>query len=57
MGVMAAFFARALRIRLGRPYTGFLPIRQEVRAIGKTRNQLHGNKAGKYQCINWFVRD
>jgi hypothetical protein len=40
MGVMAAFFARVLRRRLGRPYTGFLLIRQEGRAIDKPRNQV-----------------
>jgi len=40
MCVIAAFFARVLRICLGRPGTGFLLIRQEVRTICKTRNQL-----------------
>ena len=38
--MIAAFFARVLRICLGRPGTGFLLIRQEVRTICKTRNQL-----------------
>jgi hypothetical protein len=38
--VITAFFARALQMCLDRPCTRFLLIRQEVRAIGKTRNQL-----------------
>ena len=40
MCVIAAFFAHVFRISLGRPCTDFLFIRQEVRAICKTRNQL-----------------
>ena len=40
MDVIAAFFARVLRMCLSRPCTGFLPIWQEVRATDKTRNQL-----------------
>src|SRR2546425_9294062 len=40
MCVITAFFARVLRISLGRPCTGFLLISQEVRAVCKTRNQL-----------------
>jgi hypothetical protein len=45
MCVITAFFARVLRMCLGRPYTGFLLIRQEVRAICKTRNQLIWQRA------------
>ena len=40
MGVIADFFARLLRMCPGRLFTGFLLIRQEVRAIFKTCNQL-----------------
>jgi hypothetical protein len=43
MGVIAAFFARLLRMCPGRLFTGFLLIRQEVRAMFKTCNQLTGN--------------
>jgi hypothetical protein len=41
MGVIADFFARLLRMCPGRLLTGFLLIRQEVRAIFKTYNQLN----------------
>jgi hypothetical protein len=44
MCVITAFFAHVFRISLGRPCTDFLLIRQEVRAIGKTRNQLGKKK-------------
>ena len=40
MGVIAACFARVLRLCLGSPDTGLLCIGQEVRAMCKTRNQL-----------------
>jgi hypothetical protein len=40
MGVIADFFARLLRMCPGRLFPGFLLIRQEVRAIFKTCNQL-----------------
>ena len=40
MCVIAAFFARVFLLSLGRPCTGFLLIRHEIRAICKTRNQL-----------------
>jgi hypothetical protein len=32
---------------LGRSYTGLVLLRQEVRAIYKTRNQLHTRRAGE----------
>src|SRR4029434_2449039 len=41
MGVIADFFARLLRMCPGRLFPGFLLIRQEVRAIFKTCNQLN----------------
>jgi hypothetical protein len=44
MGVIAAFFARLLQMCPGRLLTGFLIIRQEVRAIFKTCNRLIANK-------------
>ena len=40
MGVIADFCARLLRMCPGRLFPGFLLIRQEVRAIFKTCNQL-----------------
>ena len=42
MGVITAFFVRLLRMCSGRLFTGFLLIRQEVRAIFKTCNRLIG---------------
>ena len=55
MGVIAAFFARVFRLSLGRPCTGFFLIRQEVRAICKTRNQL--SKTCKLHSIFALRRD
>ena len=46
MGVIAAFFARLLRMCPGHLFTGFLLIRQEVRAIFKTCNQLITSSCG-----------
>ena len=40
IGVITAFFACALWMCLGRSCTGLVLLRQEVRAIYKTRNQL-----------------
>src|SRR5712692_6148335 len=55
MCVIAAFFARALRVCTGRACMSFFLILQEVRPICKTRNQF--NKRNNLMLIHGHCHD